>query len=152
MRKLHLPILLLLAFVAGMLVSRLDIRQLHAVEKGEFTYTIDNCVSEFSQAKVKKNSKGWTFWHVPRELSPTFNFKISHVGPQSANHPPHVHAEEEIFYIIEGMARFSFNGKNRVVGAKSTMFCPKNIPHGISNAGDKALSYAVIKANYPAER
>jgi quercetin dioxygenase-like cupin family protein len=152
MRKVHLPILLLIAFMAGMLSSRLDIKPAHAAERGMPTYTIENCVSEFSLANVKKNSKGWTFWHVPRELSPTFNFKISHVGPQSANHPPHVHAEEEIFYIIEGTAKFDFNGKTKVVGAKSTMFCPKSIPHGISNAGDKSLTYAVIKANYPAEK
>ena len=149
MRKTQLPIVLLLVFAAGMIVGRLEIKQTHAVEKGRPTYTIENCISEFSTDKVKKSSKGWTFWHVPRELSPTFNFKISHVGPQSANHPPHVHAEEEIFYIIEGTAAFDFNGKTKVVGAKSTMFCPRNIPHGISNAGVKPLTYAVIKANYP---
>ncbi len=152
MRKAHLPILLLLVFAAGMLAGRLEIEPAHAAEKGKPAYTIERCISAFSLEKVKKNSKGWTFWHVPRELSPTFNFKISHVGPQSANHAPHVHAEEEIFYIMKGTAAFNFNGKTKVVGAKSTMFCPKDIPHGISNAGDTPLTYAVIKANYPEEK
>jgi len=120
-------------------------------ENNNVSYTIENCISEFSQAKTKKTKKGWQFWHVPKDVSPTFNFKISNVGPQSANHAAHEHVEEEIFYIFEGTAEFSFNGQTKTVGPKSTMFCPSGIPHGIRNAGDKPLTYAVIKANYPAE-
>ena len=148
MRKVRSPLLLLLVFAAGLLAGRLDINPSHAADRLIPAYTINNCISEFTREKVKENAKGWTFWHVPKDLSPTFNFKISHVGPQSANHPPHVHGEEEIFYILEGTAAFNFNGQTQIVGAKSTMFCPRDIPHGISNAGDKPLTYAVIKANY----
>jgi len=111
-------------------------------------YTIENCINEFSQEDVTETKKGWAYWHVPRDLSPTFNFKISHVDPQMANHVAHTHDEEEIFYILEGTAMFSFNGETKTVGPKSTMFCPSGVPHGISNVGDKPLTYAVIKANY----
>jgi mannose-6-phosphate isomerase-like protein (cupin superfamily) len=151
MQKKHVPILLFV-FAGGMLAGRLVIKPAHAAEKGRQTYTIENCVSEFSLEKVKKSSKGWTFWHVPRELSPTFNFKISHVRPQSANHAAHVHTEEEIFYILEGTAAFNLDGKTKIVGAKSTLFCPKDVSHGIRNAGNTPLTYAVIKANYPEEK
>ncbi len=113
------------------------------------SYTIENCIREFSPEDAIKTEQGWKYWHVSRDLSPTFNFKISNVGPQSANHGAHTHEEEEIFYILEGTAEFSFNGKTRTVGPKSTMFCPSNIPHGIRNVGDKPLTYAVIKENYP---
>ena len=122
------------------------------IVKEQNIYTAENCIREFSQEDVKETKKGWQYWHVAKDLSPTFNFKISHVGPQSANHPPHTHPEEEIFYILEGTAKFSFNGETKIVGPKSTMFCPSDIPHGIGNAGDKPLTYAVIKANYPAEK
>lgn len=113
------------------------------------SYTIENCISEFSPKDATNTEKGWKYWHVPKDLSPTFNFKISNVGPQSANHAAHTHEEEEIFYILEGTAEFSLNGKTRTVGPKSTMFCPSGIPHSIHNVGDKPLTYAVIKANYP---
>ena len=99
----------------------------------------------------KKTKKGWVYWHVPRDLSPGFNFKISNVGPKLANHSAHTHPEEEIFYILEGTAKFSLNGQTKIVGPKSTLFCPSGISHGISNAGDTELTYAVIKANYPLE-
>ena len=112
-------------------------------------YTIENCINEFSQEDAKETKKGWAYWHVPRDISPTFNFKVSHVGPLTANHADHTHEEEEIFYILEGTAAYSFNGGIKIVGPKSTMFCPSGIPHGISNASDKPLTYAVIKANYP---
>lgn len=114
-------------------------------------YTMENCIKEFSMEDTQKTKKGWLYWHVPRNLSPGFNFKISNVGPQSANHGAHTHPEEEIFYILEGTARFSLNGETKIVGPKSTLFCPSGISHGISNAGDTELTYAVIKANYPRE-
>jgi quercetin dioxygenase-like cupin family protein len=101
---------------------------------------------------VTKTARGWEFWFVPTNLSPTFNFKMSYVGPRSANHPPHAHPEEEIYYIFEGKAEFSLDGKTKVVGPDSTMFCPSGVPHGIRNVGDTPLRYAVIKANYPAEK
>ena len=115
----------------------------------DVVYTIENCISEFSPDDVKKTKKGWSFWHVPKGLSPKFNFKISNVEAKSANHAPHSHPEEEIFYIFEGKAEFFLNGKTRVVGPRSTLFCPSGSMHGIRNVGDTPLTYAVIKANYP---
>lgn len=135
-----------LSFIAGCTAPTTNPQQELAKDK---SYTIENCISEFSPEDVIDTENGWKYWHVPRDLSPTFNFKISHVGPSSASHKPHTHAEEEIFYILEGTAEFTLNGKTRTVGPKSTMFCPSNIPHGIRNVGDTPLTYAVIKASYP---
>ena len=132
-------------FSSGCTTPAINPQQEHAKDT---SYTIENCISEFSTEDVIKTEQGWKYWHVSKDLSPTFNFKISNVGPQSANHADHTHEEEEIFYILEGTAEFSFDGKTRIVGPKSAMFCPSGISHGIRNAGDKPLTYAVIKANY----
>jgi len=117
--------------------------------RGDSMFTVENCVREFSEDKAEKTTQGWQFWSVPTDLSPTFNLKVTQVGPQSANHPPHAHPEEEIYYVLEGKAEFSLDGKSKTVGPNSTMFCPSGMPHGIRNVGDSPLRYAVIKANYP---
>ena len=146
MKLLKMVVCILLLISTGCATRTINREQGHAKD---IPYTIENCISEFSQGNATNTEKGWRYWHVPKDISPTFNFKISNVGPQSANHAAHTHAEEEIFYILEGTAKFLFNGKTKTVGPKSTMFCPSGIPHGISNVGDKPLTYAVIKANYP---
>ena len=114
-------------------------------------YSIEKCVREFSEEAATKTPRGWQFWFVPTDLSPTFNFKMTQVEARSANHAPHQHGEEEIYYVFEGKAEFWLDGETRIVGADSTMFCPSGVPHGIRNIGDTPLRYAVIKANYPAE-
>ena len=120
--------------------------------RGNRTFTIETCIREFSETAAEKTAQGWQFWFVPTDLSPTFNVKVTQVGPQSANHPPHAHPEEEIYYVLEGRAEFSLQGKTRIVGANSTMFCPPGMPHGIRNVAEAPLRYAVIKANYPKEK
>jgi quercetin dioxygenase-like cupin family protein len=117
--------------------------------RGDKMFTIETCIREFSEAAAEKTTQGWQFWSVATDLSPTFNLKMTQVGPQSANHPPHAHPEEEIYYVLEGKAEFSLDGKSKTVGPNSTMFCPSRMPHGIRNVGDAPLRYAVIKANYP---
>jgi quercetin dioxygenase-like cupin family protein len=161
-RTLWIPVALYIIAIPALMVMRQESTQ--AVSQGTRTtpmsaeqppaqpakkYSLENCIREFSQDKAEKTERGWEFWFVPAELSPTFNFKMTQVGAQSANHPPHSHPEEEIYYIIEGKAEFSLNGQTKVVGANSTMFCPPNMPHGIRNIGDAPLRYAVIKANVP---
>ena len=112
-------------------------------------FTLDNCVTEFSEDRVEETENGWRFWFVPQSVSKTFNFKMTQVGGRSANHDAHAHPEEEIFYVFEGTAQFTLNGESKVVGPDSTLFCPSGVPHGIFNVGDTPLRYAVIKANYP---
>lgn len=120
-------------------------------EQTERNYSIDECIREFTQDAATKTARGWEFWFVPTRLSPTFNFKMTQVAAKSANHAPHKHPEEEIYFILEGRAEFFLEGKTRTVGANSTMFCPSGSLHGIRNVGDAPLRYAVIKANYPHE-
>lgn len=113
-------------------------------------YNLDNCVTEFSEDRVERTEKGWRFWFVAQSVSKTFNFNMSNVKGRSANHAAHTHGEEEIFYVFEGTAKFTLNGESKIVGPNSTLFCPAGVSHGIFNAGDTPLRYAVIKANYPA--
>jgi quercetin dioxygenase-like cupin family protein len=108
-------------------------------------YSIANCVSELSQEQVEKTDKGWKFWFVPSSLSKGLVFKMTEVSANSANHPPHVHPEEEIIFVFEGEVEFTLSGESKTVGPNSSLYCPPGIPHGVRNVGDTPIRYAIIK-------
>jgi quercetin dioxygenase-like cupin family protein len=116
---------------------------------GEKEYTIENCINQFSMDASVKTSVGYQYWFVPQKfLEDGLTVKLSVVGPNQATHPPHKHASDEIFFVLEGTARFYLNGETTTGGAFTSFYCPENSEHGISNAGDTELKYLVIR-KYP---
>ncbi len=109
------------------------------------TFTIENCVNEFDMEDATKTSSGYRYWFVDKNFIDGRTLKLSVVEPGKATHAPHVHENDEFFFILEGKAKFHLNGKETVVGPYTSLYCPSNIPHGISNAGDTELKYLVIK-------
>jgi mannose-6-phosphate isomerase-like protein (cupin superfamily) len=71
--------------------------------------------------------------------------KLSVVEPGKATHAPHQHEEDEFFFILEGQAEFYLDGKTKVVGPYTSLYCPSNVEHGIKNAGSTQLKYLVVK-------
>lgn len=108
-------------------------------------YTIDNCVTKFSSDKAEKTKAGYQFWFADRDFIDGRTLKMSVVAPRSATHPPHKHIEDEFFFVLEGKAQFYLDGKTKVAGPYTSFYCPSNVEHGISNAGDSILKYLVIK-------
>ncbi|MCI3938956.1 cupin domain-containing protein [Chryseobacterium aahli] len=108
-------------------------------------YTIENCVNEFDSSKAKKTNSGYQYWFADKKFTEENTLKMSIVEPGKSTHAPHRHPEEEFFYILEGKASFYLNGKTVEVGPNTSLYCPPNSEHGISNAGDKDLKYLVIK-------
>jgi quercetin dioxygenase-like cupin family protein len=115
-------------------------------------YTIDNCVNTFNEAKVEPTKVGYQYWFVDKDFVDGRTLKMSVVAPRSATHPPHVHPEDEFFFVLEGTAEFYFAGKTKVAGPYSSFYCPPNIEHGIRNVGDTQLKYLVIKKYETAAR
>ncbi len=108
-------------------------------------YTIENCVNEFSIAKIESTKAGYQYWYADKNLADGKTLKMSVVKPHSATHPPHKHTEDEFFFILEGKAEIFFDGKKKDVGQNTSLYCPSNIEHGIRNIGDTELKYLVIK-------
>jgi len=108
-------------------------------------YTIDNCVTPFNINDVDSTKAGWQFWFVDKNFANGFTLKMSHVEKGKATHPPHVHQEDEIFYIIEGTAEFILGNETRTGGPNTSFYCPSNVSHGIRNVGNGDLKYMVIK-------
>jgi mannose-6-phosphate isomerase-like protein (cupin superfamily) len=108
-------------------------------------FTIDNCVNEFSPARIESTTVGYQYWFVDRNFLDGRTLKMSVVKPHEATHAPHSHAEDEFFFVLEGKAEFFLNGKTRVAGPYTSFYCPPNSSHGIRNVGATTLKYLVIK-------
>lgn len=108
-------------------------------------YNIENCVNEFDLSKATQTKSGYQYWFADKNFTEENTFKMSIVEPGKSTHAPHRHPEEEFFYILEGKAAFYLDGKTVEVGSNTSLYCPPNSEHGISNAGDENLKYLVIK-------
>jgi mannose-6-phosphate isomerase-like protein (cupin superfamily) len=108
-------------------------------------YTIENCINKFSIAKIESTKAGYQYWFADPNFADGKTLKMSVVAPHSATHPPHVHAEDEFFFILEGNAELYLKGQWTPAGPYTSFYCPSNVEHGIRNAGDTELKYLVIK-------
>ena len=111
-------------------------------------WPIDKYVNVFSKDRIEKTDAGYQYWFVGKELADGKTLKMSVVKPHSATHPPHVHPEEEFFFVLEGKIEFFLNGQRKTVGPLSSMYCPPNVEHGLRNVGDTEAKYLVVK-KYP---
>lgn len=116
----------------------------------EKKFTIENCVNQFTMDKTIKTDAGYTYWFADKNFIDGRTVKMSVVAAHQATHPAHKHSEDEFFFILEGKAKFYLDGKTTVVGPYTSLYCPSEIEHGISNSGDTELKYLVIK-KYPKE-
>lgn len=108
-------------------------------------FTIENCVNHFELDKSVKTKVGYQYWFIDQNFIDGNTLKMSVVGPKLSTHPPHRHIEEEFFFVLEGTATFYLDGKTISAGPYTSFYCPSNMEHGISNAGDTELKYLVMK-------
>lgn len=114
-------------------------------QKAEKKYTIENCVNEFNPGKTEPTKVGFQYWFADKNFADGKTVKLSVVALHSATHPPHKHAEDEFFFVLEGTAQFYLDGNTKTIGPMTSLYCPSNVEHGISNVGDTELKYLVIK-------
>lgn len=111
-------------------------------------YDIDNSAKSFAMDAIEKTKVGYQYWFFDKTFAEGRSIKLSVVGPHLATHEPHRHEGHEFFFVLQGKAEFFLEGKKRVVGPQTALYCPPQSLHGISNAGDTELRYLVIK-DYP---
>ncbi|TSJ34883.1 cupin domain-containing protein [Mucilaginibacter corticis] len=58
--------------------------------------------------------------------------------PPLAGPPPHIHPDEEVFYVLEGEFEFMLNSALIPAKAGSVVHIPSNELHNYKNIGDKA--------------
>lgn len=108
-------------------------------------YTIENCVNQFSMENIEETKVGYQYWFANKDFLDGRTLKMSVVAPHKSTHEPHKHIEDEFFFILEGTASFYLDGETKEVGKYTSLYCPSNVMHGISNVGETELKYLVIK-------
>ena len=126
-------------------LGRIAVAQDHSGNADSVRFSIDNCVHEFDSSQTEKTAAGSQFWFVDKNFLDGRTLKMSVVAPHKATHPPHVHAEDEFFFVLEGTAEFYLDGRKKIVGPMTSLYCPSQMEHGIRNAGTTTLKYLVIK-------
>lgn len=142
-RSVYLPAIVGLIFYLSFTV------QAQEVNEGEpqinTVWSLENCVNQFSMENVEETKVGYQYWFADKDFLDGRTLKMSVVAPHKSTHAPHQHIEDEFFFILEGTAKFYLDGKTTVVGKHTSLYCPSNVMHGISNVGDTELKYLVIK-------
>ena len=112
---------------------------------GSGKFDIDRCINTFMPAGVELTAAGYQYWFADSTFLDGRTIKLSVVRPHGATHPPHRHAEDEFFFVLEGRAEFFLDGHTRIVTPLTSLYCPSFVMHGIRNVGDHELKYLVIK-------
>jgi mannose-6-phosphate isomerase-like protein (cupin superfamily) len=122
-----------------------------AASAGEKNYTIDDAVNSFDADGVVQTKVGYQYWFADKTFAGGKTLKLSVVRPNAATHAPHVHAEDEFFFVLEGTAEFHLDGETKTGGPMTSFYCPTGSSHGIRNVGDTELKYLVIRRYPPGE-
>lgn len=111
----------------------------------ETRYSIENVVNSFDESNVELTKVGYQYWFADKNFADGKTLKLSVVKPHAATHEPHVHEEDEFFFVLEGTAEFFLDGETTTGGPMTSFYCPTGSRHGIRNIGDTELKYLVIK-------
>ena len=109
------------------------------------TYSFEDCVTTYSEEQAQETKVGHQFWFADKEFTDGRTIKMSVVEPGKSTHAPHQHPQDEFFFVLEGTAEFYLDGKTIEVGPYTSLYCPSNSMHGISNAGNTQLKYLVMQ-------
>lgn len=112
---------------------------------GDDHYSIETVVNTFDASRTIPTKVGYQYWFADKAFADGKTLKLSVVKPHAATHAPHVHEEDEFFFVLEGTAEFHLEGETKTGGPMTSFYCPTGMKHGIRNIGDTELKYLVIK-------
>jgi quercetin dioxygenase-like cupin family protein len=68
---------------------------------------------------------------------------VLHVGVEGAGPPPHFHAWDEDFYVINGEIEFSYQGKAVTLGSGGFIHFPGGTPHSFRHVSKRATALGI---------
>jgi quercetin dioxygenase-like cupin family protein len=67
-------------------------------------------------------------------------------APRGVGPPPHHHAWDEAYYVVEGDVRFTIDGRERVLSAGDFVLIPGGTVHGFAGASDGPARMLIFSA------
>ncbi len=109
-------------------------------------YSLSDYITTFSESKKVENKTGWAFWFIPANgIADTLSVKMSYVNNGIKTHEPHAHFEDELFYMVEGVAIVHLNGEEQLFKPGDAFYAPGNAMHNICRAGEQPIKYLMFK-------
>lgn len=106
---------------------------------------IETLVDRFYNSKTTKNNNGWFHYYIPKGMADTLTVKMSCVFEGKQTHAPHIHNEDEAFYIVKGPVVFHINGVEKVLNEGDFIYTPSGSSHNIQRINNDTIKYLVIK-------
>jgi quercetin dioxygenase-like cupin family protein len=107
---------------------------------------IETYIDRFELRASDMNANGWAHYYIPREMGDTLTVKMSCVYTGRQTHAPHVHNEDESFYIVRGPVNFHINGEERILRTGDFVYTPSGSSHNIQRTNEQdTIKYLVIK-------
>jgi quercetin dioxygenase-like cupin family protein len=107
---------------------------------------IASYIDRFELRTSDINKNGWSHYYIPRGMGDTLTVKMSCVYSGMQTHAPHVHAEDEAFYIIKGPVNFHINGEERIFATGDFIYTPSGSSHNIQRVNERdTIKYLVLK-------
>ncbi|MFM9167388.1 MAG: cupin domain-containing protein [Verrucomicrobiota bacterium] len=106
---------------------------------------------DWDKLEYKPTAKGGVR-HVVRASTPTLDELECHITTLNrgeTSHEPHIHPDEEIMVVKEGVVEALVAGEWKRLGPGSVIFQASCVEHTIRNAGDTPATYHVFKWNSP---
>lgn len=109
---------------------------------------IEALIDRFYSSKTTKNNNGWFHYYIPKDMGDTLTVKMSCVFEGKQTHAPHIHNEDEAFYIVKGPVIFHINGVEKVLNEGDFIYTPSGSSHNIQRASNDTIKYLVIKREW----
>ncbi|MEN6323633.1 MAG: cupin domain-containing protein [Proteiniphilum sp.] len=106
---------------------------------------IEKRIDRFTVSDATKNRNGWFHYYIPKGMADTLTVKMSCVYEGTRTHAPHIHNEDEAFYIVKGPVRFHINGVEKVLNEGDFIYTPSGSSHNIQRISNDTIKYLVIK-------
>lgn len=106
---------------------------------------IESFIDRFDINNVSKNQNGWAHYYIPKGMADTLTVKMSCVFEGKQTHPPHIHNEDEAFYIVKGPVNFHINGEERILNTGDFVYTPSGSAHNIQRINEDTIKYLVLK-------
>ncbi|MDR1407097.1 MAG: cupin domain-containing protein [Tannerella sp.] len=107
---------------------------------------IESYIDRFELRTSDMNGNGWAHYYIPRGMGDTLTVKMSCVYLGKQTHAPHVHHEDESFYVVRGPVNFHINGEERIFNTGDFVYTPSGSSHNIQRVSEQdTIKYLVIK-------
>ena len=108
-------------------------------------YSMKDCLVPFDHSFLTQKGEEKTMWYLTKEMSAGGLNAQLYILSDSSSYEQDGYSEQEVYFILEGKARVSIDGENRIVEALSSCYCPPDSRRNIQKVDGDILKFIVVR-------